>query len=262
MVTGFAFYGLSPVDPAPSVEAASALASTLSLREGEISQYVRSSPDDQGESLHLVDADWDVVASDPKSPNIRFSAVASAGQTELVGGFDDGSNVGFSLVDLSVSRADALPDQDVINVFRIIDAAFTPAYGFAFTTDRPEQVMSYANMNGATLFAGNEDPFSFTDDLSEWSGGKDTFKRSRLRMVYPYNLLNQSHLAISIDDQPLGDWIQGRDDRGRLVDWSSRAAIWIVPAKALVQVNRRLGEAGLLISWRPNRSTGQPRKLP
>ncbi len=262
VVTGFAFYGISASEPDRSLATATAIFARLNLHAVEVSEYVRTTPDAAGKSLHLVETDWQNYLRDPKSANIRFRAISASGTTELTGGFDDGANVGFSLVDLAVRHQQPLPESEIIDVIDHLSGQLSPSYGFAFTCTRPEQVVSYANGNAAVLFTGSEDPFSFIDDLSEWSGGEDSYKRTRLRMVYPYNLLNRDHLAISVAGQSLGDWIRAQDDRGRIIELNSQFAVWIVPAETLQDINQLLGATGLLISWRPERAAGPRRKLP
>lgn len=261
MITGFAYYGITLPDARASVTAASAIFDQLRLTGVDASRYIRTKPDRQDETLHLVETAWDDLTENPSSGNFRFRATAQMGPAEMLGGFDDGTQAGFSLIDLSFVDQREMSEDKIISLFREIARRLHPAYGFCYFCETIEQSISYANVNGATMFAANENPFAFTDDLSEWSGGDDTYKRTRLRMVYPYNLLNNDHLAIRIDGLRLSDWIRDGEERGKIIELDVAAHVWAVPASQLARINRVLGEAGLLISWRPDPAPSR-RKLP
>jgi hypothetical protein len=69
-------------------------------------------------------------------------------------------------------------------------------------------------------------------------------------MVYPVNVISSKHLEIRVGGVVLKDWIGESAGRGKLEALTSSTWLWYVEADQLEGVNKSLGEAGILISWK------------
>ncbi|AUH33704.1 hypothetical protein [Paracoccus tegillarcae] len=259
IVSSFVFYGARPQGADSSISVVENLFEVVHVKGKEALFNVRTAPDDQGENLQLKEMDWHAFAAGQHAQNFRF--VAESQTIELVGGVDDGTDVGFPTTDLSITAAAELGFENIMAVFRQITTDLRPKYGFFFTTDKVNTAISYMLTNGAALFPGTENPFAFTYDFSDWSGGPDSYAGSRLRMVYRHNLLNSHHMQINIDGQRLVEWIAADASRGTVIDLENEMFVWSVAEGQLAELNAALGHAGALISWK-TASDKKKKRLP
>ncbi|MFU1795998.1 hypothetical protein ACM1RC_19225 [Paenibacillus azoreducens] len=139
---------------------------------------------------------------------------------------------------------------------------FDVPYGIFYTADDIPDALHYAAGESCVFMFPFEDCFAFIHEAPGRYGGKGRYTESMLRMVYPYNLLNEKHMQIKIADQTLRDWIHESGERGTLRPIAKDSWVWEVMDKHLVAVNQACGEAGILVAWRPERPKKRVRKLP
>ncbi|BDR57648.1 hypothetical protein [Xylocopilactobacillus apicola] len=81
--------------------------------------------------------------------------------------------------------------------------------------------------------------------------GSARYKESMLRMIYKFNIINDRHLEIKLNNAiSLRDWILSDTKHGELTKINNKLWLWSVDNNQLDHINKVCGEAGILISWR------------
>lgn len=158
------------------------------------------------------------------------------------------------------------PSEDTYSVLkewlRHMTEQFSFPYAILYETRKMTDAMSYAaGDNGKTAFP-YEKAFAFNKETPGLYGGQARYTGSKLRMVYPANVLNGEHLSIGIAGTNLENWIQSCHDHGILYRVGEERWMWEVAPAKLEQVNQICGEAGALIAWQPRQTKKPRRKLP
>lgn len=247
-VTGFAFYSVDALDPRIIADT---VTTWIGDRPATAVTTITTDPDADGETLQQVERTWMDYAADPHTSHVSF--VADTTSHGILGGFDDGAFTELPMIHLALSEPAPLSQDRVLELFDTVWRRFRPAYGIAYSAPTTFKAHSYAHVNGATLYPLWENPFLFDNDLP-WVGGPSDHRGRRLRLVYPYSLLNVDHLAIDVGGMPLAEWIAAAPTRGRIIQTASGATIWQVDEDQVEDVMKPLGEAGLLLSWSPRAS--------
>lgn len=135
-------------------------------------------------------------------------------------------------------------------------------YGILYTSDKITNAIYYAAGNNAARMFPYEDVFAFKKETPGLYDGKGRYSGEMLRMVYPCNLINRRHLQIEIEGMELKDWIMNSKDCGTLTELGQDLWMWEVGMEHLERVNQACGEAGFLVTWKPQHPKKPRRKLP
>ncbi|WP_152393213.1 hypothetical protein [Paenibacillus guangzhouensis] len=135
-------------------------------------------------------------------------------------------------------------------------------YGIIYTANKLTAALHYAAGDNGTFIFPFEDGFAFKHANHGLYDRQSQYIESMLRMVYPYNLLNEHHLLMKMGDQPLRDWINGSTERGILRSIGQDRWMWEVMDEHLAVVNQACGAADMLVAWRPERPKKLVKKLP
>ncbi|WP_148043649.1 hypothetical protein [Paracoccus methylarcula] len=250
-IYSFAFYGFDGVDSHAVVTVLDKLSREIGASIDTVTYPVEAETNGEGEALDFTEEIWSNFVRAPRD-NFRFSS--ESGSSGMDGGFNDGVSYGIPVLDISFSMLGDESMPEFFTVFEAIGTSLKPFYGFLYRTESVNKSISYALMNGATVFPEVENPFLFADDFSVWRGGPDSYKNNCLRMVYEENLLSSSHLDARIDDMSLREWIESRKENGVIRDLSNGRFWWGVHPSEIERLNSELGTSGLLISWAPKKN--------
>lgn len=147
-----------------------------------------------------------------------------------------------------------------------IQAANAP-YGFATQINNMRN--PYAYVDASTVLV----PPSAYEDPSLWGAEVPNYLsdgpwprrylKGMMRLVYEYNFITTRHLSAHISGSTLKEWIENKDNGGKLEKIGPDMWLWHVPVDELPSVNQACADAGLLIAWRtPERSQPPVRRLP
>ncbi|MFB5675824.1 hypothetical protein ACE3NQ_09505 [Paenibacillus terreus] len=139
---------------------------------------------------------------------------------------------------------------------------FSFPYGILYEAASPIRTLNYAEGHNLTTLFPNENGFAWSRETPGLYEGQARYTGQMLRMVYPCNLLNHRHLHLQIGDTALKDWIFGMKTRGSLIQVGDDMWMWEAPSEQLAELNKTLGEAGLLVAWRPEAPRKAKRRLP
>ncbi len=123
--------------------------------------------------------------------------------------------------------------------------SLAPAYGYAYT--RP------FNLGPAFYAVGlSHGSDSFAEKLfvsqSFESIREKLYAHGVLRVLCPWNFLNESHLAATIEGQRLRDWIRGDRRRGSLTPFGN-LTLWRVDETEIEKLNKPLSDAHILFDY-------------
>lgn len=135
-------------------------------------------------------------------------------------------------------------------------------YGIKYRSDKVTKAFYYATGDNMVNIYQYENASLFKRECPGRFKGRERYKNTMLRMVYPINMINSHHLDIIIENVNLKEWISSDEKHGSLEGLSNNLWLWTVEDTELDEVNRYLGEAGLLISWKPLATKKTVRKLP
>lgn len=123
------------------------------------------------------------------------------------------------------------------------------AYGIAYTKDNVVDAFEYVLDEGVVPVPAYERPLVWRDETPGMFNGPARYKDSMLRMVYPYNVLNNAHLNIMVQGKPLNAWISDSPKHGHLTPLTTKLFLWEVANSELANINKVCGESGILIAW-------------
>lgn len=255
--TGFCLYDWKNTSPEQLLQIADCLLNAFALAPKSVSFAVKTLPDTKGETLHLKRMPWKAfISSQIRSAQDGFSVERSgsvgkpaASLTITYGIFDDLPRISF----VTETGSDNIPSE-LKAVIPQLAALAAPIYGFAFGAQTTFAASGYIRaFNGPNLFK-NENQALFQQDYRLNRPGK-TYRGQRLRMVYPLNILNDTHLSISIGGGTLKDFISQGPENGKLSPLPGELHLWTVDTLMLQRLNDALGAAGALISWQTSAAT-------
>ncbi|WP_058910604.1 hypothetical protein [Entomohabitans teleogrylli] len=149
-----------------------------------------------------------------------------------------------------------------IEFLRTLSNKISYSYGVKYDSDKITKAFYYATGDNMVNIYQYEDASLFRKECSGRFKGQERYKSTMLRMVYPVNVINRHHLDIVISNINLKEWISSDEKHGVLEELSSGLWLWTVDAAELDEVNKYLGNAGVLISWKPLTIKKTQRKLP
>ncbi|ELY2797957.1 hypothetical protein SNN58_004288 [Cronobacter dublinensis] len=96
-----------------------------------------------------------------------------------------------------------------------------------------------------------ENAMAFNKEVDGRFKGKARFNSTLLRLVYPVNVLNSSHMDINIGELTLSETIH-RNEWGKLtkIEGTDERWLWMVQEELLEGINNELGKAGILTAWK------------
>ncbi|MEB6589216.1 hypothetical protein MXM82_08725 [Pseudomonas asiatica] len=135
-------------------------------------------------------------------------------------------------------------------------------YAIFYSVDDVSEGLYYAEGENLVSIYSCENPTLFSRETGGRYKGAERYKKQILRMVYPINVINEGHLKLPVASFSLREWILSDSRHGVLKPSSDNNWIWKVERKELEQVNNKLGEEGILISWKPSRPSRKVKLLP
>ncbi|WP_258911206.1 hypothetical protein [Pseudomonas putida] len=140
--------------------------------------------------------------------------------------------------------------EGIIKFIKDVSADIAVPYGIVYSCDKVSKAFSYAAGNNMVTMYPYENSSAFKKEVPGRFQGRERYKDHLLRMVYPVNVISSKHLEIRVGGVVLKDWIGESAGRGKLEALTSSTWLWYVEADQLEGVNKSLGEAGILISWK------------
>lgn len=150
---------------------------------------------------------------------------------------------------IDIQCAADIADESIVEFLKAVSAlAFVP-YGIVYNKDNVVDAYEYVMEEGVVPVPSYEQHFLWRDETPVFFGSA-RYENSMLRMVYPYNLINDKHLKVLIEHKTLEDKIKEDERFGVIIPTdNTKSYIWKVPSEQLDYVNRVCGQAGLLIAW-------------
>lgn len=136
------------------------------------------------------------------------------------------------------------------------------SYGIKYCADKVTKAFYYATGDNMVNIYQYENSSLFKRECPGRFNGLQRYKSTMLRMVYSINVINAHHLDIIIGNVSLKKWISTDEKHGSLEVLENNLWLWTVEDTHIDEVNRYLGEAGVLISWKPLAVKKTTRKLP
>lgn len=214
----------------------------LGLVPDEACHSSTTRPDQDGETLHSVETTWAALHR-TDVPHLGVIAAAGIESGWLMFDLEERLDIVLALADDVAERI------DIGAVLAWLAERTGSPYGFAFHARNPHNAVGYGHLSGGTPLLAEDDLFAFGHDRA-WFGGPERYRHEAMRLVYPVNVLMPSHLEAPMAGQTLREWIAETSARGAVEQTGARI-IWTVPAPSIPEVNRSLGEAGLLLAWAP-----------
>lgn len=168
---------------------------------------------------------------------------------------------GFNYIDAQYENSSG--ELDVANKILIALSDNPPcSYGIAYFSDKITNAFYYATGDNMVNIYAYESSSLFKRECLGRFEGRERYKKTMLRMVYPINVINQSHLEICVGGVELKQWISNNAKHGSLEELNNGLWLWVVSDNDLDYINECLGEAGVLLSWKPFTIKKSSKKLP
>lgn len=159
---------------------------------------------------------------------------------------------------VSRSSIASLSDSVMLPLARKIIQDVKPAYGIGYTRNHRLGPAMYAvgiaqglglDGYGVGLTPAEQEE---ANSICRWGDGiaERIWEKGVLRDVYPWNFLNQFHLAKQIGDTSLEQWIQRDEQRGNLSSFQDGITFWNVPESSLPLLRQILFRAGVIFDWK------------
>ncbi|NUL39836.1 hypothetical protein [Kosakonia sacchari] len=141
---------------------------------------------------------------------------------------------------------------DILNsIIRKITSSVSFEYGIIYKCDKASKAFYYSTGDNLVSIYPYENPSLFKRDTPGRFNGVETYRHSKLRMIYPFNLINRQHLNIQVDGLTLDKWIIG-NNFGELIKLNDELWCWAIDEQLIEPASKILGDAGVLISWKQN----------
>ncbi|KMJ44108.1 hypothetical protein AB204_16085 [Xenorhabdus khoisanae] len=168
---------------------------------------------------------------------------------------------GFYHIDIQFPNVNGNNDK-IISFIKLLVEKINFSYGIIYNTDKITKAFYYAGGDNLASIYPYENPSIFKRETPGRFNGKERYNDSMLRMVYPYNIINNSHLEIKIENVNLKKWILSDKENGSLEKLNDELWLWKVEQTYLNKVNQVCGEADILIAWKTLSSKKIAKKLP
>ncbi|CAE6734727.1 hypothetical protein [Paraburkholderia aspalathi] len=265
MCTGMALYGTDRISPLEAYKAGHEFFSAMSvdITTAGYTRYIEVAGE---RDVELVEVPFDELKSLIESGVATdFRIYNNAGGQipwRASFGYNTPSFGGFFGIDaqLDVQLADSA--DKFIDYIKRIATSLNVSYGIAYEAPKMTSAFYYAAGSNLAKLKPFENPSAFGKEVPGGSYGAARYQESMLRMVYPINVISDRHLNIVVGGIQLKEWIVAEDNRGSLQPIGNDLWLWLVPEAALDSINQLCGEAGILISWKPQAVPRPGRKLP
>lgn len=193
-------------------------------------------------------------------PNVEISGVSAfsvlPGPTDLM--MNSKLQAEFSFLDLDRSWgmiearpliAD-VPGSEAMRITKEIVRLLNPKYGIGLRRNLSEGPGCFVM---GIPFRSSESPLD-TEELARTQAWrrigmrKCVYNHGLLRGLYPWNIVNSSHLNFEIEGDKLGEWVERKSERGSLTRLDSRLHLWEVTDEAIPHVLSTLERAGMIFS--------------
>ncbi|WP_440094208.1 hypothetical protein ACTACL_11395 [Pseudomonas syringae] len=262
MSTGLAIYGVEEVSPVAAFELAKLFFEKLNYSITGSAFHKKVNLAD-GDDVELIEVELDELKKALISGDATdFRIYSEVGHNEpwlCSFGYTTESFGNFFCIDAqSEETFESSKDKFTDYIDKIIlYLKFT--YAIIYNAEKVSDAMWYARGENLKTLFPFECPVAFSEDTPGLYEGERTYEKTKLRMVYPVNYLNDNHLSIVVEGIPLPEWIAINPERGILKKVSGKSC-WIVPESSLFDVNKYCGESGALLAWRPAQKKNK--KLP
>ena len=262
MYTGIALYGTNKTTAKNALSLGVSVFESLglSVEKCAYNQYIKNG-DHRGDH-DLVDA--------------SFTELESLVVTDVIGSFrlydeKKGYSPWFASFGLSIDdfgnfhhidiQLPSLNEKEIISLIDVIISTVSFDYGIIYPCDKSSKAFYYSTGDNLVSLYPFENSSLFNKETPGRFNGAETYRTSKLRMVYPFNMLNRNHLAINIGDSAFEEWVTV-NKVGNLNKLSEELWCWSISEQLIPQVNKLLGEAGVLISWKKEAKKQNVMKLP
>ncbi|MCU9953854.1 hypothetical protein OEJ37_10840 [Burkholderia sp. BKH01] len=169
---------------------------------------------------------------------------------------------GLSFIDVQVGKSIYEINKEIEGFLENI--AMHMRFKYAIAYDAENSSLAYKYSTGVNLIRifTFENTSLFTRELPGRVPGSASYEGTKLRMIYPLNVLNETHLEIRVNDLSLKEWIGSDSSRGSLTSIPNNMWLWSVEKADLLEVNNACGEAGILLAWQKAPANRPARKLP
>ena len=145
---------------------------------------------------------------------------------------------------------DSVGLESLVKFVKDLSADIVVPYGIIYKCEKVSKAFSYAAGNNMVTIYPCENSSAFRKEVPGRFQGRERYKEDLLRMVYPVNILSGRHLDADVAGVVLKDWIGENVGRGTLEPLTPSTCLWYVETDQLPNVNKTLGEVGILISWK------------
>ncbi|KGM25758.1 hypothetical protein KS18_24595 [Photorhabdus luminescens] len=152
--------------------------------------------------------------------------------------------------------------EKIISFIKLLTDKVKFPYGVIYDSDRVTKAFYYARGDNLVNIYQYENPSIFKRETPGRFNGKERYNDNMLRMIYPYNIINNFHLKINIGNINLKQWILGNKEHCSLEKLNDELWLWKVEETHLDEINKHCGEAGILIAWKTPPSKKITKKLP
>ncbi|MCX8957465.1 hypothetical protein [Erwinia psidii] len=151
---------------------------------------------------------------------------------------------------------------EIIDFIEELSNTVNLTYGIVYSCDKMNKAFYYAAGNNLANIYPYENSSLFKKDTPGRYHGQESYKKNKLRMAYPLNIMNENHLLIDVNGLALREWILEDKNHGTLEKLSNGAWLWKIESSIIDSVNKYLGDCGVLISWKNSPTKIAPRKIP
>ncbi|WP_175882465.1 hypothetical protein [Burkholderia sp. BCC0044] len=265
MSTGIVIYGTNPTQVVSTLEVAEDLFRQLgseATRAMFLKFVVRGGErtiDDQEVSLPDLRAK---ISTGEVSAFQVFNDEKSVGVPAMSFGCNVPEFGGLSFVDVQIERSVREINKEIERFLEDVVARLSCKYAIAYDAEKSSVAYKYSTGVNLVKIFPFENTSLFTRELPGRVPGSVSYEREKLRMIYPFNVLNDNHLEIRVDDLSLREWIISDSSRGFLRNIPNNMWLWTVEDADLTEVNNACGEAGILLAWQKAPANKPARKLP
>ncbi|WP_175962279.1 hypothetical protein [Burkholderia pyrrocinia] len=169
---------------------------------------------------------------------------------------------GLSFIDVQVGKSIYEINKEIEGFLENIAMHIRFKYAIAYDAENSSAAYKYSTGVNLIRIFPFENTSLFTRELPGRLPGSASYEGAKLRMIYPLNVLNETHLEIRVNDLSLKEWIGSDSSRGSLTSISNNMWLWSVEKADLLEVNSACGEAGILVAWQKAPANRPARKLP
>jgi len=258
-----AIYGIERITPERAYEAGVCFFQTIGLAV-TVSGFYKYRKDRAEEDIDFIE----VSLADLKGEIQSGSATSFRLYCESNSGVLWDASFGYSTTDFGGFYhidAQGLPssfgDEQFLSFIEAFSTSNSLDYAIFYSVDDASEGLYYASGENLVSVYSYENPTLFSRETGGRFKGAERYRGELLRMVYPINVISERHLKIQVGSCNLREWILSDSRNGDLELGVNNTWVWKVEGNDLERVNSLLGENGVLISWKPPRSSKKSKLL-